>query len=78
MQLSFPHLQIDLVFLDHRLNRLLVRPICKEHFPQTHTFQKSMIKYRTYLLLYLYDLEIPPDNNASERAIRNIKVKQKI
>ncbi|VAW11137.1 hypothetical protein MNBD_BACTEROID03-521, partial [hydrothermal vent metagenome] len=26
----------------------------------------------------LFILEVPPDNNASERAIRNVKVKQKI
>ena len=26
----------------------------------------------------LHDLEVPPDNNASERAVRNVKVKQKI
>jgi len=64
--------------LEHRLNRLLARSIVKEHFPKTCTFQKAMIKNRNYLFPCLYDLEIPPDNNASERAVRNIKVKQKI
>jgi alkyl hydroperoxide reductase subunit AhpC len=33
-----------------------------------------MIKYRNYLFTCLYDLDVPPDNNASERAIRNVKV----
>ena len=37
-----------------------------------------MIKYRNYLLPCLYNLDIPPDNNGSERAIRNVKVKQKV
>jgi len=64
--------------LEQRLNRLLARSIIKEHFPETFKFQKSMIKYRNHLFPCLYDLEVPPDNNASERAVRNIKVKQKI
>lgn len=75
---AFKKGQLEVYRLEHRLNRLLARPIIKEQFPQTYTFQKSMIKYRNYLFPFLYDLEIPPDNNASERAIRNIKVKQKI
>lgn len=64
--------------LEDRLNRLLSRPIVKDQYPQTAQFQKSMIRYRNYLFPFLYDLQIPPDNNGSERAIRNIKVKQKI
>ena len=42
------------------------------------TFQKRMNKYKDYLFTFLYYPEVPPDNNASERAIRNIKVKQKV
>ena len=37
-----------------------------------------MIKNRGYILPCIYDLTIPADNNSSERAIRIIKVKQKI
>ena len=41
-------------------------------------FQKRLKKYRQYLLVFLYRQEVPPDNNASERAIRNVKIKQKV
>ncbi len=64
--------------LEHRLNRLLIRHLDPELYPATLTFQKSLLKHRDYLLVFLYDPEVPPDNNASERAIRNVKVKQKV
>ena len=41
-------------------------------------FQKQMMKNRNHLFTFLYHLDVPPDNNASERAVRNVKVKQKI
>lgn len=56
----------------------MASPIAKEKFAKTFTFQKAMTKHRNDLFTCLYDLEVPPDNNASERAIRNIRVKQKI
>jgi transposase len=64
--------------LQKQLNDLLAQVIDKAQYPQTGTFQESIIKNRNYLFPFLYNLDIPPDNNASERAIRNIKVKQKI
>lgn len=64
--------------LEEELNKLLAITLGKNTTPKTYTFQKSMIKYRNYLFQCLYDLDVPPDNNASERAIRNVKVKQKI
>jgi len=64
--------------LEEKLNQMLLYHIDKEKCPKSHTFQKSMLKYKNYLLTTLYRLEVPPDNNASERAIRNVKVKQKV
>lgn len=41
-------------------------------------FIKRIIKRREALFRFLEDPCIPPDNNASERAIRNVKVKTKV
>lgn len=41
-------------------------------------FINRLIKNRDSILTFLYHLEVPPDNNGSERAIRNAKVKMKI
>lgn len=40
--------------------------------------KKRLIKNEKFLWNFLHDKSIPPDNNGSERAIRNVKVKQKI
>jgi transposase len=37
-----------------------------------------MLKYKDFILTFLYHPKVPPDKNGSERAIRNIKVKQKV
>jgi len=41
-------------------------------------FQRRLKKYRDCIFTFLHRPEVPPDNNSSERAIRNIKVKQKV
>lgn len=66
------------IALEQQLNNLLSISINKSTHPQSLTFQASMLKHRNHLFPCIYDLDIPPDNNASERAIRNIKVKQKV
>lgn len=60
-----------------RKRELLERPLPDER-NKLRAFQKRMVKYRDYIFTFLHHPEVPPDNNASERAIRNVKVKQKV
>ncbi len=41
-------------------------------------FWKRMIKHADKVFTFLHHENVPPDNNGSERAIRNVKVKQKV
>lgn len=69
---------VNAIEVESALDLLLAEPLEKAKTPKTLNFQKSMSEFREYLFPFLYHAEIPPDNNGSERAIRNIKVKQKI
>ena len=42
------------------------------------TLQKSLIKHKEHVFRFLFNPEIPYDNNASERSVRMLKVKQKV
>lgn len=64
--------------LEKRLNELLGQTIDAARQPQTAVFQRALLRHRDYLLPCIYEVEIPADNNGSERAIRNVKVKQKV
>jgi len=63
--------------LESRLEKLLAYEI-DEKLKELVSFRKRMLKYKDYILTFLYHPKVPPDNNGSERAIRNVKVKQKI
>ena len=63
--------------LADRLDRLLACEIDKQP-PKIKPFHKRLRKNKDYLFPFLYHQKVPADNNASERAIRNVKVKQKI
>jgi len=60
-----------------RLERLLENPPARQH-SELFTFYKRMCREREHLLTFLFVKDVPPDNNASERAIRGVKVKQKV
>ena len=75
---AFVQGQQEAQIMEQKLNELLAITIIDEKYKQTKTLQNSMIKNRNALLPCLYNLDIPPDNNGSERAIRMVKVKQKI
>jgi len=62
---------------EERLDILLQDPIKKKH-PIAIRLQNRLTKYRQHVFPFLYFHQVPPDNNGSERAIRNVKVKQKI
>ncbi|EFI71765.1 MULTISPECIES: IS66 family transposase [Segatella] len=42
------------------------------------SFKKGILKVKNYLFTFLTDLHVPYENNASERGVRKIKVKQKV
>jgi len=66
------------VQLEQELNILLQEKIPKDLYKKSNTLQKSLLKNRDKIFVFLYNKDVPPDNNASERAIRNAKVKQKV
>ena len=64
--------------IETEMDELLSGQLNQKKTPKTIIFQNSMSDYRNYLFTFLYDKDIPADNNGSERGIRNIKVKMKI
>lgn len=63
--------------LEQLLDQLLKQKL-PDKLKQAKTLQKKLLKIRDHLLVFLYYDKVPADNNGSEQAIRNIKVKQKI
>lgn len=64
--------------LEDELNDLLQETIPKESCDETAKLQRSLIKHREAVFPFLYEGKLSFENNASERAIRNVKLKMKV
>lgn len=62
---------------EEHIDQLLAMDIPAKN-KKTVSLRKRLLKKRDSVLQFLYHPEIPPDNNGSERAIRNVKIKQKV
>lgn len=62
---------------NEQLQKLLNEPP-DANFSLLIPFVKRLTKYKNAIFTFLDHSFVPPDNNGSERAIRNVKVKQKV
>lgn len=63
--------------LENKMSKLLTESLTHLH-KDFETFKKGIYKVKDYLFTFLSDFSVPFDNNASERGVRKIKVKQKV
>lgn len=71
----YPQPKTELI--ERWLDELLEKKIDEDQ-KELISFQRRMQKYKQFIFQFLYYPDVPPDNNGSERAIRNIKVKLKV
>jgi transposase len=57
---------------------VLLKTDCSKFHDKEQAFIKRLNKHRQSIFTFLTHPDVPPDNNASERAIRNVKVKTKV
>ncbi|PIP55147.1 MAG: hypothetical protein COX07_01495 [Bacteroidetes bacterium CG23_combo_of_CG06-09_8_20_14_all_32_9] len=65
------------MLIQNRMVQLLQTNLSDKH-KKVQTFIKRLNKNHDAILTFLYYPKVPPDNNGSERAIRNAKVKMKV
>lgn len=64
-------------FIQRETFKILSSDHNQEH-KKVKSLMKKLNRCRNYIFEFLYNENVPPDNNGSERAIRNVKVKQKV
>ena len=74
---TIPNPAEHLSFIKKRFQMLLEQLIDKS-CKKVILLQKRLQKYKDYLFYFLENEKVPPDNNASERAIRCFKIKTKV
>ncbi|GHT31012.1 hypothetical protein AGMMS49574_12030 [Bacteroidia bacterium] len=67
---------VEVTTLHRELDALLAVDSSAFH-PKEQAFIQRLIKHKEGILAFLTHPEVPVDNNASERAIRNVKVRPK-
>jgi transposase len=67
----------EVAAMNEKLDELLAVD-CSEFHSKEQAFIKRMNKHRQSIFTFLTFQKVPPDNNASERAIRNVKIKTKV
>lgn len=55
----------------------MLKPPIPKNIKELITYRKRMNRYKDYIFIFLYFLDVPPDKKGSKRATRNIKAKQK-
>lgn len=75
--LDYLHPPPSIAEIELKLDEMLVVDYSNFH-PKTKAFIKRLIKRRENIFTFLYYADVPFDNNGAERAIRNVKVKNKI
>jgi hypothetical protein len=73
---DYRNISVTVMETERELDELLKADITDFHAKE-QAFIKRLIKHRNSIFTFLYSPDVTPDNNASERAIRNVKVKTK-
>jgi len=76
-KIHYLHPPQEVVVLNKELDELL-HTDCSKFHSKEQAFIKRLIKHRQSIFTFLTNMNVTPDNNASERAIRNVKVKTKV